>query len=185
MHQLPGTNLEGANLDCQALFQSIFSTGGLVLSQVCTITGLEPHTVQNWVKRKFVAPPKDKKYSQNQLCRIICINLLKDALPLDVICGLLAHINGVLAVEDDDLIADSQLYFYFVQVLVAAQGNAEANAIHRVLQTVLAQGHTLPPQGKQRLAEVLEIMVMAYLSVQYKQQALLLYKTAQIDTDWR
>lgn len=155
--------------------------GGLVLSQVCTITGLESHTVQNWVKRKFVSPPKDKKYSKNQLCRIICINLLKDALPLDVICNLLAHINGILAKEEDDFIADSQLYFYFVQVVFQTEGLVPSmQGIQAVLQQVLADYAEPVPGAKKRLMEVLEMMLMAHRSVQYKQQAMLLYRSAEM-----
>ncbi len=153
------------------------------MSQVCTITGLESHTVQNWVKRKFVSPPKDKKYSQNQLCRIICINLLKDALPLEVICRLLAHINGILAEEADDFIADSQLYFYFVQVVFRYEQHE--TDLKAVLAEVLSDYAAPVPYAKKRLEEVLEIMLTAHLSVQYQQQALLLYQSAEIDADWR
>ena len=47
---LPGTVLEVDQSRPEAadeLFSSLFVTGGLVLSQVCQITGLEPYTVQN------------------------------------------------------------------------------------------------------------------------------------------
>ena len=57
---LPGTVLEVDGSRPEAadeLFSSLFVTGGLVLSQVCQITGLEPYAVQNWVKRGFLAPP--------------------------------------------------------------------------------------------------------------------------------
>ena len=61
---LPGTVLEVDGSRPEAadeLFSSLFVTGGLVLSQVCQITGLEPYAVQNWVKRGFLAPPVKKK----------------------------------------------------------------------------------------------------------------------------
>ena len=60
---LPGTVLEVDGSRPEAadeLFSSLFVTGGLVLSQVCQITGLEPYAVQNWVKRGFLAPPVKK-----------------------------------------------------------------------------------------------------------------------------
>ena len=41
-----------------AMFRPLIqATDGLTLSQVCAITGLEASTVQNWVKRGFVARP--------------------------------------------------------------------------------------------------------------------------------
>ena len=61
---IPGTTLEGQreNADrTDSLFQSMFLAGGLTLSQVSSITGLESYTIQNWVKRGFLAPPKNKR----------------------------------------------------------------------------------------------------------------------------
>jgi len=56
----PGTTIEVLNLrkgDSKVLFDGIFATGGITLSQVCNMTDLEPYMIQNWVKRKFVRPP--------------------------------------------------------------------------------------------------------------------------------
>ena len=71
---IPGTTLkiqreDSARVD--GLFSSMFMAGGMVLSQVASVTGLEPYTVQNWVKRGFLSPPERKRYTLNQLCRII------------------------------------------------------------------------------------------------------------------
>ena len=55
---IPGTTLEGlrSNADrAEELFQPMFLAGGLTLSQVSSITGLENHTIQNWVKRGFLS----------------------------------------------------------------------------------------------------------------------------------
>ena len=68
--QLPGTTLQTTiqeSHQIQNLFASMFLGGGMVLSQVCAITGLESYTVQNWVKRGFLAPPEKKRYSMRQL----------------------------------------------------------------------------------------------------------------------
>ena len=58
---IPGTMLkadkaEAVHVDQQ--FSSMFLAGGMVLSQVCSITGLEAYAVQNWVKRGFLSPPE-------------------------------------------------------------------------------------------------------------------------------
>ena len=113
---VPGTVLEIPRKDAEHIedvFSAMFLAGGIVLSQVSNITGLEPYTVQNWVKRGFLAPPVRKRYTLRQLCRILNINMLKNALPMERICGLLAYVNGELSDESDDLIGDEELYFMF------------------------------------------------------------------------
>lgn len=119
---LPGTVLEVDQSRPEAadeLFSSLFVTGGLVLSQVCQITGLEPYTVQNWVKRGFLTPPVKKKYNRRQLSRIIIINMLKSALPMESICRLLSYVNGQLDDESDDIIDDSVMYLIFLRLAAA------------------------------------------------------------------
>ena len=92
---LPGTTIE-TNLNetniSNVILKNIFSAGGLVLSQVSQLTGLEPYTVQNWVKRGFLSPPQKKLYSKNQFCRIVIINMLKESLQIEKITGLLSYI---------------------------------------------------------------------------------------------
>jgi len=110
---LPGTTVI-ADLRRQdaadAVLSPLFLTGGLVLSQVSQLTGLEPHVIQNWVKRGYLPPPQHKKYNRRQFCRILIFNMLKDALHLEQICKLISAFNGTLSDETDDLIDDSYLY---------------------------------------------------------------------------
>ena len=61
MGTLPGTTVEtdlSRNDAAEALLSPLFLAGGLMLSQVSQLTGLEPHVIQNWVKRGFVSPPR-------------------------------------------------------------------------------------------------------------------------------
>ena len=121
---LPGTTLEALRSDADRtdeLFGSMFLAGGMVLSQVASITGLEPYIIQNWVKRGFLAPPVNKRYDLEQLCRLLNINLLRLALPLERICTLMQYINGNLTDESDDLIDDADLYFMFVRLASRAR----------------------------------------------------------------
>ena len=121
--RLPGTILSIDRADAPFIekqFSSMFLGGGIVLSQVAGITGLEPYTIQNWVKRGFLPPPDHKRYNLSQLCRIININLLKRTLLMEQICGLLGYINGSLFDTSDDIIDDSQLYFLFVKLAATA-----------------------------------------------------------------
>ena len=116
---IPGTVLNMPRSEAEHIeeqFSSLFLAGGIVLSQVSGITGLEPYTVQNWVKRGFLTAPEKKRYSLQQLCRIITINMLKNVLPLERVCSLLGYINGQLDDASDDMIDDAKLYFLFVRL---------------------------------------------------------------------
>ena len=170
---IPGTTLEGqrSNADrTDGLFQSMFLAGGLTLSQVASITGLESYTIQNWVKRKFLAPPQNKRYSMEQVCRIIIINMLKGALPLEQICDLISYINGSLTDESDDIIDDAVLYFMFVSLAARARhigGSKEwGEAMDEVMET-----YTEPfPGAKEKVIRVLRIMLTAWIAARLKDQ---------------
>jgi hypothetical protein len=116
---IPGTVLTAKREDAPNIekdFKAMFLGGGIMLSQVAAISGLEPYDVQNWVKRRLLPPPNGKRYDLNQLCRIININMLKKVLHMEQITGLLTYINGDLDDHSDDLIDDSKLYFMFVEL---------------------------------------------------------------------
>ena len=116
---LPGAGIEiddslpGA---ADALLSALFLGGDLVLSQVCHISGLEAHMIQNWVARGYLPPPVNKHYSRRQLSRILIINMLRSVLPLDQICRLLSYVNGHLDDISDDTVDDSQLYLWLVEL---------------------------------------------------------------------
>lgn len=170
---IPGTTLEGlrSNADrTDGLFQSMFLAGGLSLSQVSNLTGLETHTVQNWVKRGFLAPPQNKRYSMEQLCRIIIINMLKGCIALEQICSLLSHINGDLTDESDDIIDDTVLYFKFVSLAARARhigGNKEWG---EALNEVMADYAEPYPGAREKVMKVLRIMLTAWIASQLKHQ---------------
>lgn len=170
---IPGTTLTGlrANADrTDEMFQSMFLAGGMVLSQVSSITGLEPYTIQNWVKRGFLAPPVNKRYNMEQLCRIISINMLKGALPLEQICNLLSYINGNLADESDDIIDDTVLYFMFVKLAARARhigGNQQWDV---ALQEATADYVEPYPGARARIIKVLRVMLMAWIASRFIEQ---------------
>ena len=172
---IPGTTLTGQrdNADrIDGLFQSMFLAGGLTLSQVSSVTGLETHTIQNWVKRGFLAGPKNKRYDMEQVCRIININLLKGALPLDQICSLLSYINGDLTDESDDIIDDTLLYFMFVKLAARARHIGGNQAWDQALEEATANYGEPYPGARDRVIRVLRIMLTAWIANQLQHQAL-------------
>ena len=171
---IPGTVLQADEQDAEhidSLFQPMFLAGGMVLSQVSSITGLEPYIIQNWVKRGFLAPPQNKRYTLRQLCRILIINMLKGVLPMERICGMLGYINGALNDESDDIIDDSVLYFMFVRLAAHAKELDRAGHWDETIDAVLADYQEPYPGARERIAKVLRIMVIGHISSRMKQEA--------------
>ena len=69
----------------QFLNRSFFLTDGVMLSQIKEISGIDGSTLQNWVKRGWIGNTVNKKYSKNQLARILIINMLRDTMHLEEI----------------------------------------------------------------------------------------------------
>ena len=169
---IPGTVLQAdRTADIEQQFSAMFLGGGIVLSQVTGITGLEAYTVQNWVKRGFLSPPERKHYSLKQLCRIMNINMLKNVLPMERIVGLLSYINGDLEDESDDIIDDSRLYFMFVRLAAQATAMNTPQGRDECIEKELSSYREPVPGAKERVAKVLAIMLTAWASAQLRQSA--------------
>lgn len=172
---IPGTVLQGHRGQpeaAQTQISSMFLAGGMVRSQVAAVTGLEPHAVQNWVKRGFLSPPVGKRYTCRQFCRIAIINMLKGILPMENICILLSYVNGKLDEESDDAIDDSQLYFAFLHVAAKLRDLAsDRPALEQALEESLSEYREPFPGAKQRVEQVLRIMLTAWASAQLQREA--------------
>ena len=170
---IPGTTLTGLRSDADrtdGLFASMFLAGGLTLSQVSSITGLESYTVQNWVKRGFLPPPVNKRYNMEQVCRIITINMLKGALSLEQVCSLIGYINGSLSDESDDIIDDTVLYFKFVSLAARARHMGGSTEWGEALEEVMADYAEPIPGAKEKIIQVLRIMLTAWVAARLKDQ---------------
>ncbi len=164
---IPGTTLRGRKEDAQAVetqFRAMFFAGGMVLSQVSSVTGLEAYTVQNWVKRGFLTKPVNKRYTLRQLCRIVNINMLKSVMPLEQVCNLLSYVNGELDNEGDDIIDDSVLYFLFVRLAAQAKQLDDPQMLEQTLEHFLADYAEPVPGAKERVKKALRIMLVAWLA---------------------
>lgn len=169
---IPGTELHADRREADKIpqqLEALFFGGGITLSQVTAITGLEAHTVQNWVKRRFVTSPVAKRYSLRQLCRIININMLKGVLTLEQICQLLGYVNGTLGDESDDMIDDSQLYFMFVRLAARLKELYEPAAADDLLEQYLQDYEESIPGAKDLVRKVLRVMLTAWLAARMTQ----------------
>lgn len=172
---LPGTTIEVTELQkgsSRTMFDGIFATGGITLSQVAIMTGLEPYAIQNWVKRGFVSSPKKRVYTKDQFARIVIINMLRESLQLDNICVLIAHINGTLNDESDDLIYDSELYHTYVDMVAHLGGIVSDERMIREAASAAVDGYAEPVAGaKERLVSVLTVMAYAHYAAHTKRAA--------------
>lgn len=164
---IPGTTLQMEREDAPQIadrFGSMFLAGGMVLSQVNAVSGLDAYMIQNWVKRGFLSKPVCKRYTLRQLCRILNINMLRGSLPLEDICRLLSYVNGALDDESDDLIDDADLFFMFVKIAAKTTDFLVDSPEKRdeLIRQGLADYVEPIPGAKDRVEKVLRIMLTAY-----------------------
>lgn len=181
VYTLPGTTIEVTEdrwREAPALLDSLFLADGLMLSQVARLTGLEPHVIQNWVQRGFLPPPKNRRYTQRQFCRVALINALRGGFPLPGVTGILSYVNGCLDLEADDLIDDSQLYRYVLSLYprMLAQPTAGDGVWADWCREVLADYAAPSPDAARRVAGVLRIVVTACIGQMLRERADNLWK---------
>ncbi len=171
----PGTKIEVTVLQKGAskqLFDGVFAAGGITLSQISVMTGLEPHVIQNWVKRGFLTSPVKRLYSRDQFARIIIINMLREALQIDKICGLLHVIGGELNDPDDDLISDEELYHRYVEMLSDDSIDILSEASVMKAAEKVSEGFAEPTAGgKMKLCRLLKVMFYAHFASRLRDKA--------------
>ena len=169
---IPGTTLTAPREDAEQIesqFQSMFLAGGIVLSQVTSITGLDAYMIQNWVRRKYLSNPQGKKYSLDHLCRILTINLLRKSMSIDKVCDLLSYVNGQLDESGDDLIDDAELYFLLVSL--AAQVYGRKGTLEEGIEKSVRQLPERIPGANQKIQKALSIMLYAWCAAFLRDRA--------------
>lgn len=171
---IPGTVLSIDQKDAKFVeqqFCAMFLGGGMVLSQITAVTGLEPYTVQNWVKRGFLPAPEHKRYNMNQLCRIVTINMLKSTLSMEKITGLISYVNGALDDTSDDIIDDAKLFFRFVRLASRLGEMHDDRQRQLVMEEELADYRESVVGARERVEKVLRVMLVAWTASKLQQQA--------------
>ncbi|HIT52599.1 MAG TPA: DUF1836 domain-containing protein [Candidatus Fimivicinus intestinavium] len=174
---LPGTLLTRDQADLRSAYGVIEPilaiTKGLTLSQIRELTGLENSTVQNWVKRGWVARPKSKRYGERQVMRIILINALRASLQLDRIVQLMQYVNGSVEDSSDDIIPDGALYDYLCAIVFQLEDSPvlDDRKIDEVIASHIADYQGPAADSREKLAKTLRIMTFACISSRLKQKA--------------
>ncbi|MCL2409415.1 MAG: DUF1836 domain-containing protein [Oscillospiraceae bacterium] len=145
----------------------ISATGGLSLSQVCAVTGLEGSTIQNWVKRGWVTNPRGKKYDEIHIARILIINALKDCIKLEHISILMKYVNDP---PTEGIVKESDLFNFLCDAL-AMMGQADdlsKGGVESVVEAVVKDYEDSPVYEKIRKA--LAVMIYACVCTDVKRR---------------
>lgn len=164
---IPGTTLELTEQARNAAFSIISpileATGGLTLSQLSKLTGLNGTTIQNWIKRGWVSSTKGKKYDKQQLLRILLINMLRKSMKLVDIVDLMEYINGDVEDTSDDIVAEDLLFNILCRIIFKAED--EGAFIPEIVEKLVyeeVECYKDEIVDTDRLKKAMYVMIMAY-----------------------
>lgn len=178
-YHIPGTNIKVGGLLGSVLadgllgnvLSPIFSLGsGLLLSQITHIAdNLTKETIQNWVKRNYVDPPrKGRFYDENQVARILIFNSLRRVLELDDIKLLLQYIRDA----SGGTLAEKELLELFNSSVIKTSDVASGDLVgyEKAIGTELTLSLEKKGGDREKIKNVIYIMLTAYQSSLLKQQ---------------
>ena len=174
---IPGTKLKkndmGNVTGLEFLSKVFYISEGVMLSQIREVSGIDGSTLQNWTKRGWVANARLKKYNIDQVAHILIINMLRSCIQLDHIAFLLQYINGKIDDTSDDIIRDSVLYDYICRILdrLMQHDACSTATIKAVIREQIAGYEEDIPGARDRLANALEIIVVAYYAALIKRRS--------------
>lgn len=169
---IPGTTLkfsEQARDEAFSIISPVLeATGGLTLSQLSKLTGLSGTTIQNWIKRGWVAATQGKKYSRKQVLRILLINMLRNSMKLEDIARLMEYVNGDVEDTSDDIIDDDVWYNILCRIIFTAEdeGAFDAGSVKKLISRELSQcTHEIHIRSDEyKLHNAMFVMIMGYRS---------------------
>lgn len=176
MERPPSNTIETSGDPVFAQFLPLIQAAdGLTLGQVCTLAGLEPSTIQNWIKRGFVPHPIGKKYRERHIARILLIGALRGCMQIDRVGALMTYINGNADDESDDIISDVTLYDIFCRLSDSVSDTLPSReAAGEKAEEILTE-YIPPSPERSRLKEALTVMAIACIAGKLKQEADRLY----------
>ena len=173
---IPGTTIKFSEQAREAAFSQIApvldATGGLTLSQLSKLSGLEGSTIQNWIKRGWVSSANGKKYSEKQVVRVLLINMLRGAMKLEDIARLMNYVNGDVEDTSDDIIPDITLYNILCRIIFTAEdsGSFESEAVQHFINAEIEASAKSIRSDEEKLRKAMFVMIMAYRSDFLKQE---------------
>ena len=177
IEKIPGTMLDFNPVIAEDCFSTIAPlltvTKGLTLSQVSEVTGLEHSTIQNWVKRGWVKNPEGKRYGEEQLMRIILINMMRGSMQLEQITFLMSYINGSVEDRSDDILPDRELFNMLCSVIYKCDSNAiyDNEKLESTIDESIEKAVLHDDISKNKLKTAVKAMVLAILSTRMRDLA--------------
>lgn len=157
------------------LAELIRAADGLSLMQVCALTGLEPSTVQNWIKRGFVPHPERKRYGERHVARILLIDALRDCLLIERVGELMRYINGNADDTADDIITEEALLELFNAAVAGVRDVFIPPELMGEKVAAVVSDRIDDKAVHERVIPALTVMVNAYIAARYKREADRLY----------
>lgn len=177
MEYIPGTTLtfnDVAADNCFSLIAPLLTvTKGLTLAQVRELTGLETSTIQNWIKRGWVKNPEEKRYGEEQVMRIILINMMRGSMQLEQIAFLMSYINGSVEDRSDDILPDRELFNVLCSIIYECEQNSvyDATELDFAIDSYLKSVTIRDDISRTKLRTALRAMVLAILSTRMRDLA--------------
>jgi len=164
-------NAESGDKDFAKIEMLLAATGGLSLSQVCAVTGLEGSTIQNWVKRGWVAHPYGKKYEEIHIARILIINALKECIKLEHIALLMNYVNGTAKDGSAMIIKEGELFKYLGSALQRmGQEDQSRGGVEAVVDKVIKDYKGPKPDSRLKIRKALTLMIYACVCTDVKRR---------------
>lgn len=175
--KIPGTNIKVGKFigsvfaDGLSVLSPILSLGtGLLLSQITHIAdNLTKETIQNWVKRDYVDPPrKGRFYDENQVARILIFNALRNVLELDDIKLLLQYVHE----NSKGTLAEKELLELFNNSVMKTKDifSGDLAGYEKAVGNEIMLSLEKKGGDKAKIKEVIYIMLTAYQSSLLKKQ---------------
>lgn len=177
LDQIPGTVLKFNDVAAESSFSVIAPlltvTKGLTLAQVRELTGLESSTIQNWVKRGWVKNPEGKRYGEEQVMRIILINMMRGSMQLDQIAFLMSYINGSVEDRSDDMLPDRELFNILCSIIYTCDKETmtDIKYMDGIIDTALEKVVLRDDISRRKLKTAVRAMVLAILSTRMRDLA--------------
>lgn len=177
MEYIPGTTLQFNNVaseDCFSLISPLLTvTKGLTLAQVRELTGLETSTIQNWIKRGWVKNPTEKRYGEEQVMRIILINMMRGSMQMEQIAFLMSYINGSVEDRSDDILPDRELFNVLCSIIYECEQNAvyDTTELDDAIEIHIKNVTFRDDVSRTKLRTALRAMALAILSTRMRDLA--------------
>jgi len=184
----PGTVIpreDFAEIDGEGLIDSIyFLTQGIMLSQIRAVSGIDGTTLQNWVKRGWLVNTVAKRYSKDQMARILIINMVRGTMHLEQIDTLLRYIHQDVNGESGTVMSEVKLYGCLSRIVDRC--HRKGGMDHEELRSMIREELSVfgsQCMATQRLETALQIILIAYVSSLARTSALSLFETIRAELD--